>query len=287
MAQKVADIKKEITDYFIQNETVVALYGLDTSKTFEDQFSKVSIESILFYVVAVAIWSLQVLFDTHKDEMTALIAEKKPHRLKWYRDKALSFQYGRDLITDSDLYDNTDVTDEQIAAERVVKYAAAVEQAGVVIIKVAGSTGSPTGDRVPLDGDQEAALTAYLKEIKDAGVKLSLVNEEANAFTATLDIYYDPMVLNASLSSLANGGNPVREAIADFIANLPFNGEYRNSALVDRLQAVEGVVIPELHASAIDGAAILAKANPASGYMKVYDEADLVLNAIAYDTISN
>lgn len=291
MAQKIADIKKEITDYFIQNETVIALYGLDTSKTFEDQFSKVSLESILFYVVAVAIWSLQVLFDTHKAEMTALIAEKKPHRLKWYRDKTLSFQYGRDLIDDNDLYDNTDVTDEQIALERVVKYAAAVEQAGVVIVKVATastpSTGSGSGDRVPLDGDQEEALTAYLKEIKDAGVKLSLVNEEANTFTATLDIYYDPMVLNASLNSLANGGNPVREAIADFIANLPFNGEYRNSALVDRLQSVEGVVIPELHASAIDGAAILAKANPASGYMKVYNEVDLVLNAIAYDTISN
>jgi len=284
MARAIKDIKKEISDYFIQNETVVALYGLDTSKTFEDQFSKVSVESILFYVVAVAIWTLDVLFDYHKDEMTALIAEKKPHRLKWYRDKTLIFQYGRDMIDDSDLYDNTDVTDEQIAMERVVKYAAAVEQAGVVIVKVATEV---DGVRGALDDDQENALTAYLKEIKDAGVKLSLVNEEANSFTATLDIYYDPMVLNASLNSLANGGNPVREAIADFIANLPFNGEYRNSALVDRLQAVPGVVIPELHASAIDGAAILAKANPASGYMKVYDEADLVLNAIAYDTISN
>lgn len=284
MARKIADIKKEISDYFIGNETVIALYGLDTSKSFEDQFSKVSIESILFYVVAVAIWTLEVLFDTHKAELTDLIAEKKPHRLKWYRDKTLNFQYGRDLITDSDLYDNTDETDEQIALERVVKYAAAVEQAGVVIVKVATEV---DGERGPLDMDQEEALTAYLKEIKDAGVKLALVNEQANAFTATLDIYYDPMVLNASLNSLANGGNPVREAIDDFIANLPFNGEYRNAALVDRLQSVPGVVIPELHASAIDGAAILAKANPASGYMKVYDEADLVLNAIAYDTISN
>lgn len=284
MARTIAVIKKEISDYFIQNETVIALYGLDTSKTFEDQFSKVSLESILFYVVAVAIWTLDTLFDYHKAELTALIAEKKPHRLKWYRDKTLNFQYGRDLIDDSDLYDNTDETDEQIALERVVKYAAAVEQAGVVIIKVATEL---DGERMPLDGDQEEALTAYLKEIKDAGVKLSLVNEEANSFTATLDIYYDPMVLNASLNSLANGGNPVREAIADFIVNLPFNGEYRNAALVDRLQLVPGVVIPELHASAIDGAAILAKANPASGYMKVYDEADLVLNAIAYDTISN
>jgi hypothetical protein len=288
MARTVAVIKKEVTDYFIGNETVIALYGLDTLKTFEDQFSKVSLESILFYVVAVAIWTLEVLFDTHKAEMTALIDATKPHRLKWYVDKTLNFQYGRDLVEDSDVYDNTDVTDEQIATEKVVKYSAAIEQAGVVVIKVAGSTGSPTDpERGLLTGDQQDALEAYLKEIKDAGVKISLINQEANAFTATLDIYYDPMILNAELNSLANGGNPVRDAIEDFIANLLFNGEYRNAALVDRLQKVPGVVIPELHISAIDGTTIQAKATPAAGYMKVYDEGALVLNAIAYATISN
>lgn len=284
MARKIADIKKEITDYFIQNETVIALYGLDSAKTFEDQFSKVCIESILLYVAAAAIWTLETLFDKHKAEMTALIDATKPHRLKWYVDKTLTFQYGRALVTDSDVYDNAEVTSEQIGIERVVKYAAAVEQAGVVVVKVATEA---DGVRGPLNVDQEEALTAYLKEIKDAGVKLALVNEAANAFTATLDIYYDPMILNAQLSSLAEGGNPVREAVEDFIANLPFNGEYRNAALVDRLQQVSGVVIPELHASAIDGIAIQAKATPQAGYMKVYNEADLVLNAIAYATISN
>jgi hypothetical protein len=255
MARSIADIKKELTDYFIQNETVIGLYGLDASKSFEDQFSKVSLESIFFYVVSATIWTLEVLFDTHKAEITALIDATKPHRVKWYRDKTLSFQYGRALVTDSDVYDNTDVTDEQITAEKVVKNASAVEQAGRVLIKVAtdGSDG-----REPLTANQETALLAYLKEIKDAGVKVDLINEVANSFTATIDIYYDPMILNASLDSLAKGGNPVREAIEDFIANLPFNGEYRNAALVDRLQSVPGVVIPELHLSAIDGASILA-----------------------------
>jgi len=73
MARSIADIKKEMTGYFIANETVIGLYGLDRSKSFEDQFSKVSLESILFYVVAVAIWSLEVLFDTHKTEISSLI----------------------------------------------------------------------------------------------------------------------------------------------------------------------------------------------------------------------
>jgi hypothetical protein len=284
MARTIAEIKKEMTDRFVANETVIGMYDLDTSKNFEDQFSKVSLENIIFYVVAAAIWALEVLFDTHKAEVTALIADMKPHRLKWYVDKTLAFQFGRALVTDSDVYDNTDVTDEQIETEKVVKYSAAVEQSGRIVIKVAtdGSAG-----REPLTADQEAALLAYLKEIKDAGVIINLVNEAANAFAATIDIYYDPMILNASLCSLAEGGYPVREAVEDFIANLTFNGEYRNSALIDRLQAVPGVVIPELHLSEIDGAPVLAKATPASGYMKVINQNDLVLNAIPYATISN
>ncbi len=284
MARTITVIKKEITDLFIQNETVIGLYGLDTSKNFEDQFSKVSVESILFFVVASAIWTLEILFDRHKAEVTALIDTSKPHRLLWYVQKTKAFQFGHALVTDSDVYDNTGVTDETIAAEQVVKYSAAVEQSGRIVIKVAGNG---LNGREPLTAEQEAALTAYLKEIKDAGVQVELINQAANAFTATIDIYYDPMILSASLGSLADGGNPVLEAINDFIANLPFNGEYRNSALIDRLQSVPGVIIPELHLSAIDGAQVMAKATPAAGYMKIYNESDLVLNPIAYATISN
>lgn len=284
MARSIAAIKKEITDLFIQNETVIGLYDLDTSKTFEDQFSKVSLESILFFVVATAIWALEVLFDRHKAEVVDLIAASKPHRLQWYVAKARAFQFGRALVADTDTYDNAGLTDEQIETERVVKYAAAVEQSGQIIVKVAadGATG-----REPLTVDQEAALTAYLKEVKDAGVQVTIINQPPNAFSASLDIYYDPMILNESLVSLAEGGNPVLDAIDEFIASLPFNGEYRNAALVDKLQLVPGVVIPELHVSSIDGAQVLAKATPASGYMKVYNEGDLTINAIAYDTISN
>ena len=284
MARTIAEIKKETTGYFIANETIVGVYGLDVSKTFEDQFSKVSIESILFYVVSVGIWTLETLFDSHKAELDALIDTMKPHRTKWYVNKAMDFQYGRALVADSDVYDNTGVADGQVTAEKVVKYAAATEQEGRITLKVA--TDGQTG-RGPLAAQQETALLAYLKEIKDAGVRIELANLAPNQFKANIDIYYDPMILTASLGSIANGGYPVREAVEGFIANLPFNGEYRNAALTDCLQAVPGVVIPEMHLAQIDNAAVMAKATPDSGYMKIYNEGDLVLNPIAYATISD
>lgn len=284
MARSVAEIKKEITGYFIANDTVISLYGIDTSKSFEDQFSKVSVESIMFYVVAVAVWSLEVLFDKHKVEISDMIEASKPHRLKWYVNKTLAFQYGRALVNDSDVYDNTNITPDQLYAEQVVKYAAAVEQSGRIVMKVARES---DGERSQLTNAQEVALLAYLKDIKDAGVRIELVNKPANAFKAVIDVYYDPMILGADLSSLAEGGTPVRDAVVDFIQNLPFNGEYRNAALIDRLQAVPGVVIPELHIALIDGTQVLAKATPTAGYMKVYEPGDLTLNAIPYATISD
>jgi hypothetical protein len=284
MARTIAEIKKEITGYFIANETIVGIYGLDVSKTFEDQFSKVSLESIMFYIVSVAIWSLEALFDAHRSELDAIIDTMKPHRTKWYVSKALDFQFGRALVADGDVYDNAGVADGQITAEKVVKYAAAVEQDGRIVLKVATDGLSGRG---PLTSPQETALLAYLKEIKDAGVRIELTNLAPNQFKANMDIYYDPMVLTASLGSIANGGSPVRGAVEGFIANLPFNGEYRNAALIDCLQAVPGVVIPELHLAWIDNAAVMAKATPDSGYMKIYSEGDLQLNAIAYAVISD
>lgn len=70
-----------MTDVFMANDTIKALYGLDPDpeRTFEDQFSKVSLESILFHVVATCIWTLEKMFDRHKQEVDELISELKPH----------------------------------------------------------------------------------------------------------------------------------------------------------------------------------------------------------------
>ncbi len=51
-------IKDEMTAEFKSNPAVVEKYGLDTEKSFDAQFSKASIESILFYVFAFCALSL-------------------------------------------------------------------------------------------------------------------------------------------------------------------------------------------------------------------------------------
>lgn len=283
MARTIQEIKQGMTDAFLANETVINLYDLVPGKTFEEQFSTVSLESILFYIVAVAVWTLETLFDRHKQEVTELIDELKPHTRNWYRNKALAFQFGQPLIPDTDTYDNAGLTPEDITARQVVKYAAIVEVAAVVFVKVAGGE---EGNRKPLSGEECTALKAYFKEVKDAGVALTVVNREADRFGIDIDIYYNPQIFNGNLERLDGTGTTVHNMITDFVENLQFNGEYRNSALINALSAVEGVELVDLHAATANGSPITARCTPESGYFSVSPE-EMNIKAIAYETISN
>lgn len=272
-----------MTDYFVSIDTIQALYELDPKKKFEEQFSKVSIESIFFYVVATCAWTLEKLFDRHRQEVTDLINDLKPHSIRWYAGKAKAFQFGKSLVAATDQYDNSDLTDEQIARQQIVKYAAVVEKAAIVYVKVATGDG---GSRAPLAAEELAALEAYFKEVKDAGVKLKVVNDPADLFGIDIDIYYDPQVFDNRLYRLDGTGQIVHDTIAAFVENLPFNGEYRNSALINRLTELEGVVLIDLKRSTANGQPIPARIVPESGYFRV-DKNTLGINAIAYETVSD
>lgn len=272
------------------DESTQALYGFAAGSEFDAYFSKLSIESILFYTFAVAVWVLESLFDVHKDELTTLISTKKPHRIKWYVDKGKAFQFGRSLPDDTDVYN------EIVESEMIVKHCAGVEYQGKLYMKIAKGT----TEKQPLTADEHTALEAYYEEIKDAGVVLEVVNKEADHFAIEMDIYYDPMVYAATGLRLDTGADTVRDTIKDYIQNkIPFNGEYRNADLVDVLQKLDGVIIPELRIAKtcsneeFEGtgtppwSTISAKHLSVSGYYKVYDEADLQLNFIAYQTIES
>jgi len=100
------------------------------------------------------------------------------------------------------------------------------------------------------------------------------------------------MVLNSDGSSIT-GSFPVREAIIAFISSLPFNGEYRNNALIDALQVIDGVVMAELvsvSTSSDNGLSFVpvdAYVVPDSGRFTIHEDTDLIINYIAYETVSD
>lgn len=279
MARNISDIKMEMARELMRNEQAAALYGFEPGAEFGDVFGAASVENILLYVWAVCAWTVEQLVERHKKEVTAELEELIAHRPKWYRDKVLQFMEGKELEADRDTYDTEGMSESEIAAACVVKHAVATESrdASLLTIKVAGESG---GERGPLTAEQERQLKAYISEIKDAGVRVALVNMEADTFGCTVDVYYNAMLEPGSVRAACEA------AIRGYIENLPFNGEYTNMALVDRLQEVDGVKIVELLGSTARAAdentttRINARLTPKAGYFK---PGVITVNMKAYD----
>ena len=207
--------------------------------------SKVAIWRLWVYIISVAIWSLEKLFDQHRADIDKRLAELKPHTARWYRSKALAFQYGFDLLPDSDKFNNVGHTEEQIEASKIVKYSAVIESKneGRLIVKIAGEQGEQLQ---PITDAQKQAFEAYLQEIKDAGVRLSVVNYQPDILHLQMKIVYDPLVLDSNGQSIIHATKPVEETIKSYLKRLPFNGELVLAHLIDALQQAEGVKIPHL-----------------------------------------
>jgi hypothetical protein len=207
--------------------------------------SKVAIWRLWVYIIAVAIWSLEKQFDQHRADIDKRLAELKPHTARWYRSKALAFQYGFDLLPDSDKFNNVGHTEEQIEASKIVKYSAVIESKneGRLIVKIATEQGEQLQ---PITNAQKQAFEAYLSEIKDAGVRLSVVNYQPDILHLQMKIVYDPLVLDGNGQSILHATKPVETAIKDYLKRLPFNGELVLAHLIDALQQAEGVKIPHL-----------------------------------------
>ncbi len=290
MAQTIADVKKSLTDRFIADPVIIAQYQLTPGNTFDQEFSAVSVESILFDDLALCAWTLQQMFDAHRAYVDATLLTKKAHRPRWYEGKALAFQFGRALPANGDdVYDNTGVTAAQIAAEKIVKYAKAVEVPKGMRIKVAGEA---SGDLVPLTAPELAAFTAYMEEIKDGGVKLYCESKPADSLKLDAIIYYNPLVLDATGARLDGTNNtPVQDAVKDFLkTGMPFNGLFVREKLVDALQKVDGVVITDLNSihvryGALAWAAVDVEYQPDAGWMHIAAPADLTLQFIPHEPL--
>lgn len=245
MARTVEEIKKDMTAEFMKMEAVKSRYGLDGSKSFADCFSMASLENIIFYVFAVAVWALEKLFDLHRADVDARIEQLEPHTLRWYVSKAKAYMQGQKLVTDCDYYDTEGMTEQDIAAAKVVKYAVATESNTVVYIKVAREV---DGNPAALTAGQLEGLTSYMNEIKDAGVSVQLHNEPADQMRIDLLIYYDPtlLIIDANGNGSQNGKDPVRETTKQVIENLPFNGMFRKSDLMAALQALPCVEVADI-----------------------------------------
>lgn len=244
MEQK--QIKQEMTDDFINNETIQQKYELTPGNSFEQEFSRVSFEWIIFDIVSFAIWSLYQLWIIFKGEIETEMAKQKIHSKNWYRQKALDFQYGYPVIEGTDQFDNGNSTEQEIAISKVVKQAACIKMVssnGYGILRVKAATEDANGSLKKLSESEHEALKYYfMRYAVDAGTQLKVTTSDADDLMLQLDIYYDPLVLNPSGARLdGSAQTPVKDAIVEFLKSIEFNGALLISDLIAKIREVEGV----------------------------------------------
>jgi hypothetical protein len=206
--------------------------------------SKVALWRLLFYVVAFGHWVIETLQDRHVAEVTALKYTLITGTPIWYRQKALEFQYGDALTWNGAQY----VYDPITESNQIVKRAAVVTAGGITRVKVAKLDVDGVTP-IPLTSPENVSFTAYMESIAFAGVNILVISTDADEIIINATIYYDPLVLTPTGESIEDVGVfPAEDAINAYISNLPFNGVFNKTQLVDAIQAAEGVVDPVLGA---------------------------------------
>jgi hypothetical protein len=247
-----------------------------------DSVSRVSIFSLIAFIMAVCMWAHETLWDINKSEVTVLIENQTVGKEKWYREKALAFQYGQELPTGTDQYDNTGLTDAEIEAKKIIKYCSVTEVDGKLRIKVAARLNNLP---LQLTEEQLAAFITYMQRIKFAGVKLIIDSLPPDVLKLVVQVWYNPLVLRSDGSRIDGAAaTPVKDGIKAYLNALPFNGEYANTRLTNSLEQVDGVDFPVIKlAQAKYGlfafAGINEKYIPDAGYLTISDE-NLIINYV-------
>lgn len=280
MARTIKEIKQSIVDAKTADPTLNTALSSD---------SNASVWGLWAYITAVAIWTLEVLFDKLIDQVNTSLSVMKPHTLQWYAEKAKSFQFGCSLAFDSDGYDNTALTDDQVAESKIVTYAAAIEVSNKVRIKAAKTVNNSLA---ALNAIELAALTGYMNLVRDAGVQLLVTSGNADRLSANLTIYYDALVLDGNGKRLdGTDDTPVQTAIDAFLDALPFNGLFVVNRFVAAIEAVPGVIICRPANGSVQAtygtfpfSDVPVEYMPDSGYLSLADN-DLTIIYIPHATI--
>ena len=228
-----------MTQQFMTDSVIRTKYGITGSATFDETFSKVSIENIWFSIVASAIWVLESLFDAFREDVDAKISTAVLASIPWYHKIALEFQYGDQLVFDEETQQY--VYPELHPNKQVVKYAACRDVGGGVYVLAAGANSS--GTPVALDADVLTAFESYLNQRKPAGVIVEVGSYAPDRVRVYADVQYNPQVINAAGELVEDTSvRPVDAAINAYLRNIEYGGVLNKTALVDAIQAVPGVV---------------------------------------------
>lgn len=289
MARSIREIADGMKADFVRSEALRTAFGLTAgydpdgdaaaqAAYYDQNFSAVSVETCILYVVAACAALVENLFDWFTADVDERVNEDRYGRKGWYEKTAKAFQMGYPLNEETGKYDTVvEEGDEAL----IVKHASAEANNGIgVRLKVAKED---NGALAPLTSDELAAFTTYINRLKPAGVPVTVISRNPDSLAVEMAVYYDPLVFNA-----ATALQKVKDTISGYLNSIEFNGEFVTMAMVDRLQSVPGLDIIEAgevkakhEGYGYEPIENNARYVPQPGYMTLGDDVELAIEVIA------
>ena len=219
MARTVAQIKQSMLDAKNADPTLSTLTS--TSQTAK--------WNLYYFIVASCIAIFEQLQDIFKTELETIASTAAPSTPQWTRNKVLAFQTGdvAELNTSTYVIEYPTIN---TANQILTRCAVITAPNRTVLIKVA--KGNPP---TPVSVGELAELQSYVETFNPAGIAFTLINENSDKMEVAGKVYY-----NGQYSAVI--ATNVVAALNNYMANLPFNGVISTQAVVDAIQAVEGVI---------------------------------------------
>lgn len=238
MARSISEIKRTMTDAFMQDEAIRKAYDLPEGKTrFADCFSAVSLENLLFYIVAACHYVLESIFEKFTQDVEQKISRAVVASIPWYFDKAKAFQYGDALVLNPRTfgYEYAKIN----TLKQLVKYVAVRDRgASIEMLVSTEQNGKPT----PLSDEVLTAFKHYINAIKIAGVVINVRTRKADELSIAVKVVVDPLKINRQGVDIASSEKVVEHAIENYLADIVYGGTFNKTKLVDAIQRVDGVV---------------------------------------------
>lgn len=252
MARSVSEIKRQMTDAFMADADIREKYGFNEGDRFDDKFSSVSLENILFFIVAAALYVMETMMDAFRADVDETVRTAVVASVPWYHEIALAFQDGDELKFDE--VTQTYKYEQQDEAKRIVKFASVRDMGSSVQMLV-----SKEKDGVPemLSDDELARFKAYMQRVKVVGVILGIKSSPSDEIKISVKVKVDRLLYNRDGSLVSDSGKkPVEDAIRNYLQTIIYGGTFNKTKLVDAVQMAQGVKDVELGECSVGGTVI-------------------------------
>lgn len=233
MAKTIKEIANGMKVEFIKDATLCNAFGLtyvaqrdeeECVSYYNQNFSAVSVETCLIYIVAACAAALENMFDWFKQDVNGIVANERYGHKGWYEAKAREFHY-TDPNTQEEVHPITHASCEELNFG----------------IKLKVAKGEP-GSMNALDLTEQTPFETWMERQKPAGIPIHYVHQAADKIWMRLTVYYDPVeYVGRDVEEI------VTTAITNHLQGIDFNGVFTTTALVDSLQKVEGISLIEIH----------------------------------------